>query len=169
MSGRDVTLLVGGVIAGVVVAAAVGVTAFGLNLFGDTGTEIVLRDDSGACTLSGKQTEVQVGKNKKLTWKVRNYCGSQQTVIVGNFRTTAAGRNPNCAAATEGGATSPFQQDDDARRTAVAGPGTENDPSDEEIQLKVKPRGELGGNRLRYYFDICLATTKVDPRLIIEP
>jgi hypothetical protein len=169
MSGRDATLLVGGLIAGAVVAGVVGVTALGWNLFGDTETEIVLRDEGAVCILTGKQTEVEVGKNKRLTWKVKNHCSSQQTVAVGNFRTTATGGNPNCSAATEGGATSPFQQDDEARRTAVAGPGTEQEPNDdEEIQLKVKTRDVLGGSRLRYYFDICLAAAKVDPRLIIE-
>jgi hypothetical protein len=170
MTGRDATLLAGGLAVGaLVVVAAFGAIPLGKTLFGDTETEIVLRDEGSGCSLTGKETEVQVGKNKKLTWKIKNHCGSQQTVGVGNFRTTAAGSQTTCAAATEGGATSPFQQDDENRRRATAGPGSEEDPDDDaEIQLKVKPRDVLGETQLRYYFDVCLAGNKVDPRLIIE-
>ena len=131
--------------------------------------EIVLRDEGSACILTGKATDVEVGKNKKLTWKVKNHCSSQQTVVVGNFRTTAPRRQQRLQCGNEGGATSPFQQDDEARRTAEPVLAQDKEPNDDEkIQLKVKTRDVLGGSRLRYYFDICLSTTKVDPRLMIE-
>jgi hypothetical protein len=172
MAARDVALLASGVIVGAAVAGAIG---FGLdwNLFGDTTTAIDLRVDSGACTVTGKQTEVQVKKNRKLTFRVKNHCDATVTVAVGNFRTSVAAANTDCQNATEGGATSPFTQDDEARRTAEdIGPGSDDDPTEKKIELKVKKREELGNDQLTYYFGICLGKRPdqrvVDPRLIIE-
>lgn len=109
-------------IAGTAVVA-VGLTAgsvwairsSGRDFWGNTESTITLRQPGGgACTITGKETEVSVKKNKKLTWKVVSYCATAQTVSLGNFRITAAGAQTNCTGATEGGATWPFQGADGA-------------------------------------------------------
>ena len=112
MATRDAALLVGGLVVGAAAAVTLG-GGFGVFL-GDTETAITLRADPGQpCAVTGNQTEILVGKNKKLTFKVQNHCNETVTVAVGNFRTTGAGANTNCSAATEGGATSPFKEDDE--------------------------------------------------------
>ena len=169
MAARDLAV---GALTGALVAGAVAVVAFG-GLFG-TKTDLVLRHDAGApCALTGKQTEVQVGKNKKLTWRVRNHCPQPQTVTVGNFRAAGAPTRSNCSQPTEGTAPSPFQQDDLPRRQVEVPAGTADEPTRRDIELKVKKRDELGEVRLTYHFDICMGAGEsqkiVDPRLIVEP
>ena len=163
MAARSTTLLVGGVVVGAVIG--LGIAAMGTSnrdIFGNTTTDVSLVEPGGPCEL-GKETIVTVQKNKQITWHVENGCAQAQTVVVGNFRTTAQTGNTNCENPTEGGATSPFQQNDLARRTVAVGAG-----SDGNIKLKVKSRGDLGDNPLTYYYSFCLGQTVVDPRLVIE-
>lgn len=157
-------------IAGTAVVA-VGLTAgsvwairkSGKDFWGNTESTITLRQPSGgACTITGKETEVSVKKNKKITWKVVNYCATAQTVSLGNFRITAAGTQTNCTGATEGGATWPFQGPD-----ALASRQVTVDPADDgDIKQKAK---DLGSSPVEFHFDICLGGTKIDPRLVIDP
>jgi hypothetical protein len=163
MAARGLTLLAGGVVVGAAIGLAIsGMATSNRDIFGNTTTDVVLVAPNGPCAL-GKETIVMVQKNKQITWHVKNGCAQAQTVVVGNFRTTAQTSNTNCDAATEGGATSPFQQDDLARRTVAVNPG-----SDGDIKLKVKTRDVLGNDALTYYYSFCLGQTVVDPTLIIE-
>ena len=163
MTARGTTLLAGGLVAGAAIALAIGATTpDSRDWWGNTETDVSLVAPTNTCTL-GKETIVTVQKNKQVTWDVENDCAQAQTVRVGNFRTTPQTASTNCDAATEGGATSPFQQDDLARRTVTVDAG-----SDGEIKLKVKSRGELGEDPLLYYFSICLNQTVADPQLVIE-
>ena len=174
MAARGATLLAGGFVTGLAIALAIAATPSGRDLLslGNTDTGLSLRDVGGTCTLTGKETEVVVQKNKKLTWDVRNFCAQAQTVSVGNFRTTPQTANGNCSAVTEGDARSPFQQDDEARRTVSVGAGSAYDPEKGKVQLKVRSRGDLGGEALTFYFSLCLGSggnqRVVDPRLVIE-
>ena len=164
MAARGITLLAGGVVVGAAIALAFSATApSNRDIFGNTSTDVSLvAPNNGPCAL-GKETIVKVQKNKQIKWEVENGCAQPQTVVVGNFRTTVQTANGNCDQATEGGATSPFQQDDLARRTVAVSAG-----SDGEIKLKVQTRDVLGGDELTYYYSFCLGQTIVDPTLIIE-
>lgn len=164
MAARGLTSLAGGVVAGAALAVAIGATTpSNRDIFGNTSTDVsLLAPNNGPCQL-GKETIVTVRKNKQITWEVKNGCAQAQTVVVGNVRTDAQTRNTNCEQPTEGGTTSPFQQDDLARRTVTVNAG-----SDGEIKLKVKSRDVLGGNELTYYYSFCLGQTVVDPTLIVE-
>jgi len=175
MAARGITLLAGGVVVGAAIGIAVGaVRADEPGWFtGNTSTGVSLRVVGGACTLTGKATEVVVRKNKKLTWEVKNFCGQAQTVSVGNFRRSAQTGNGNCAAATEGeGIPSPFQQDSPDRRTAAVDAASGNDPGKDKIQLMLKSENDLPGDQEPYYFSLCLGVGQeqkvVDPRLVIE-
>ena len=157
-------------IAGTAVVA-VGLTAgsvwairgIGRDVWGNTESTITLRQPGGgACTVTGKETEVNVKKNKKITWKVVNYCATAQTVSLGNFRTTAAGTQTNCTSPTEGGATWPFQgADGTADRQVTVDPADDGD-----IKQKAK---DLGSSPVEFHFDLCLGGRKVDPRLVVDP
>lgn len=163
MAARGITLLAGGVVVGAAIGLAIsGMAASNRDIFGNTTTDVVLVAPSGSCEL-GKETIVVVQKNKQITWHVKNTCAQAQTVVVGNFRTAPQTNNSNCDQATEGGATSPFQQDDLPRRTVAVNAG-----SDGNIKLKVKARDVLGNDALTYYYSFCLGQTVVDPTLIIE-
>lgn len=135
----------------------------GKDFWGNTESTITLRQPGGgACTITGKETEVSVKKNKKITWTVINHCGTAQTVSLGNFRTSAAGTQTNCATATEGGASWPFQGPDAlATRQVTVNPG-----DDDNITQRAK---NLGSSPVEFHFDICLGGTKIDPRLVIDP
>lgn len=155
----------------VTAVVAVGLTAgivgairgFGKDFWGNTESTITLRQPGGgACTITGKETEVSVKKNKKLTWKVINHCATTQTVSLGNFRTPAVGTQTNCTSATEGGATWPFQGADGAADREVT-----VDPADDgDIEQRAK---DLGSSPVEFHFDICLGGTKVDPLLVVDP
>jgi hypothetical protein len=163
MAARGTTLLAGGVVVGAAIGLAIGgMATSNRDIFGNTTTDVVLMAPNGPCEL-GKETIIVVQKNKQITWHVKNGCAQAQTVVVGNFRTVAQTDNGNCDQPTAGGATSPFQQDDLARRTMTVGPGDDGD-----IKLKVKSREALGDNQLTYYYSFCLGQTVVDPTLIIE-
>lgn len=164
MAARGTTLLAVGVGAVAVIAWTLVATLGS----GDTETGLTLRDIAGSCTLTGKETEVVATKNKKLTWEVKNFCAQAQLVSVGNFRIAPQTGNTNCSAVTEGGTTSPFQQDEEARRTVSVGAASGGSPGEEKIQLQIKSRSNLGGNELTFYFSICLNQAVVDPRLVIE-
>ena len=135
MAARGTTLLAVGVGAVAVIAWTLVATLGS----GDTETGLTLRDIAGSCTLTGKETEVVATKNKKLTWEVKNFCAQAQTVSVGNFRTAPQTGNANCSAVTEGGATSPFQQDDEARRTVSVGAASGADPEKEKSTCRSNP------------------------------
>jgi hypothetical protein len=175
---REQALLVGGLLGGAAVMLLVAVVGFGLDLWGNTSSTITLRPEGqdGACAITGKETEITVGKNKKLTWKVVNHCPRVQTLAVGNFR------DPNevsvsvvdqCADPVLGKALSPFRQDALADRQVEipARPPTNPRPGEKKLELKVKPRNGDGGlpdRELTYIFDICLEGKRVDPRLIVQ-
>ena len=106
-------------------------------------------------------------KNKKLTWEVKNFCAQAQLVSWG-FRTAPQTGNTNCSAVTEGGTTSPFQQDEEARRTVSVGAASGGSPGKKKSSCEIKSRSNLGGNELTFYFSICLNQAVVNPRLVIE-
>jgi len=163
------TALIGAI--AVTTVVAVGLTAGSVwairgvakDVWGNTESTITLRQPGGgACTITGKETEVSVKKDKKITWTVVNHCATAQTVSLGNFRAAAAGTQTNCANATEGGATWPFQG-----RDAIADRQVTVDPADDgDIKQKAK---NLGSSPVEFHFDICLGGTKVDPRLVVDP
>jgi hypothetical protein len=173
---REQALLVGGLLGGAAVTLLVAVVGFGLDLWGNTSSTITLRPEGqdGACVITGKETEITVGKNKKLTWKVVNHCPRVQTLAVGNFRDpTEVSVVNDCAAPVLGNVPSPFRQDALADRQVEipARPPTNPRPGEKKLELKVKPRNGDGGlpdRELTYIFDICLEGRKVDPRLIVQ-
>jgi hypothetical protein len=139
----------------------------------DVDTPIILfADTDEPCAVSVKQSSVTSHPDKWLKFEITNHCTSQQTVRVGNFRTTEtpSPAPANCDAAMHGGADPIFQQDDVNRRTAVVPAGTPGNPKYGEIKLKLKKATELpGSGTLTYYYDVCLnGPISKDPRLIIQ-
>jgi hypothetical protein len=174
MVRNDFVKIAVGLIAGIAVAIALAASGIDLRVMRgdvDTGLTLSRLTTSGSCTLSGKETEIHVGKNKKVNWKIRNYCtDSAQTVSVGTLR---ASQNPaglsDCSAPSDGSVTYPFTKDSLADRSQQVAAGTVKgnggiDPGEATLSLKVKNEDLFG----TYYFDICLGGQKVDPRLIIE-
>lgn len=160
MAARSLVLLAGGLVVGAAIGLVLGASA--LFKVPDDEASIILSIKGGSCEVD-KDPWVKGIKNKQVTWHVTNNCQSQQTVVIGNFRLAATPTNTNCAQATAGGATSPFQQDEEARRTAtVAASGGQG-----EIKLKVKSPTDLPGGPV-YYYNVCLGTTIKDPILVIE-
>lgn len=163
MTQRDWVKIAGGVVIGVAVAAVLGAGLFGGNLWGDTETEVALYTPGagGPCTL-GKTPYVRAKKGKKVFWEITNHCeGADRIVSVGNFRKTSGPSGAtNCSAP---GADYPFTDAAFATRTATV-------PSDgeDDIELKVKGRGDLGDDALTVYFDICLDGRTADPELMIQ-
>jgi hypothetical protein len=169
MAQRDVVKVTGGLVAGVAVAAIVlAASGVSINLFGDKDTDVTLSvgDGGSACTL-GKETVVRVKRGKTVTWKIRNYCPTPQTVTVGNFRASVDSTARDCAQPTEGSVEFPFTED--ARTAAVEAAeieeGENPKPAKADVKMKTKDRGN---QEFSYYFDICLGNQKADPRLIIE-
>jgi len=173
---REQVWLVGGILLGAGLMLLLAVAVFGLNLFGHTRTTITLRPEgpNAACLITGKETEITVGKNKKIIWTVINHCPQVQTLSVGNFRSPSdSAEARDCAAPVAGSAPYPFTRDALADRQVVIPARRENRPSprSEKLELKVRPRDADGGlpaEELRYAFDICLEGRIADPRLIIE-
>ena len=171
MTQSDTVKIVGGIVAGAVAATVLVFSLFDINLFGDVESGISLAPgDGGACVVSGKETEVRVHKNKKVVWKIRNYCLEGKTVSVGNFRAAPSGAATNCTNATEGlNVNYPFTVDTYTARSVTVDPGKEQadktvKPANATLKLKVK--GDALYQAL--YFDICLGSQKADPRLIVE-
>jgi hypothetical protein len=170
MTQSDTVKIVGGIVVGVVAASVLAFSLFDINLTGDIESGVNLSPgDGGACVVSGKETEVRVRKNKRVIWKIRNYCSDGKTVSVGNFRSTPTSSATNCTNATEGSATYPFTEDSYTARSVTVDPGVAKsdgtvNPGNAKIKLKVK--GEAPYQT--YYFDICLGSQKADPRLIVE-
>jgi hypothetical protein len=159
MARSNALLVRVGVGALVVIAAVVSV----VTMFGDTETDLVLRNKTGPCEITGKETEVTVKNGKKVTWKIKNKCresDKDEIVTVGNFRTTEESTRENCEQATQGtGVTWPFEEDETV----------ENRSGKAKIKLKLKKVPDLS-RELAYYFDVCSASGgKSDPRLLIEP
>jgi len=162
MTQRDVVKIAGGVIVGLVIAALLGAGVFGVNLWGDTETEVALYmpGAGGDCTLD-KAQYVRTKKDKKVIWEIANHCpGADRIVTVGNFRKASGPSNANDC--SDPGADYPFKESDLSKRMATV-------PSDgnRDIKLKVKGRDELGEEALTVYFDICLDGRKADPELVI--
>lgn len=164
MTQRDWTMMIaGGAVIGLVAAVPLGAGVFGVNLWGDTETEVALYAPGGGgpCTL-GKAPYVRAKKGKKVIWEIANHCeGADKVVSVGNFR--AASGPSSARDCRDAGADYPFTDADLAARTATVGAGREGD-----IKLKVKGRGDLGETEMTVYFDICLDGQKADPELMIE-
>lgn len=159
MARRDAPLIALGV--GVLVVIAVGV--YVVTIFGDTETDIVLRNPPSAtspCSITGKETEVTVKNGKSVTWKIKNKCANKDEVItIGNFRTSPESDRADCEAPTEGTVTWPFKEDQ----------AVENRRDTSKIKLKLNKIPDLS-TPVIYYFDVCSATGgKADPRLVIEP
>lgn len=140
----------------------------------DVASPIILlpSGEPAACTISFKQPSITSHADKWIDLDVISYCGSAQTVMVGNFRTdeNPSGLPTNCTNAMYPATTpSIFQQDDARRRTANLPAAAPGEAEDDNIKLKIKSGTELpGSGTLTYYFDICLNGTKADPRLVIE-
>lgn len=152
-------------VAGIVVLVVV-VAFYVITLLGNTETALDLNVGGSTCTIvtNAAQKDVSVKKNKKITWNVKNSCPSAQTVMLGNFRTVQASARTTCTEPTEGGAAWPFKdQDQDQSHRSVTVQAGQTDG------IVLKEAKNAGGTALTYYFDICLAGVKSDPRLVIEP
>ena len=184
MTNRNTGLIVGAIVIAAVVVAIViySSTREPLSILGahptkgvfgwsDTEATFTLREVTGVCALTGKDTEVEVAKGKKITWTVRNFCLQPQTVTVGNFRAAASSAATNCQQATEG-IEWPFNGDDTNlnKRQATVRASNGSDPETETFKL-TEAKNTTG--KLQYYhFDVCVGQsggTKVDPRLVIDP
>jgi hypothetical protein len=178
MAQNDLVKVGGAFVVGAAIAVALVAAAFDVNLFGDTETGVTLSViKSGAgCVLSGKETEAHVRRNKKLIWKIRNYCtDGAKTVIVGNFRTSPDPVSAtDCSAPTSAAVDYPFvEQDLAARSKQVEAGETESngsiDPGEDKLKLKVKDLNIPDGQpSLTYYYDLCVGSQKFDPRLEVE-
>lgn len=159
-------LIGGGVVAGVIVGGfailVMGMGGFGKDLFGNTESMITLRVVNSDCVI-GKETEVTVKKNKKITWRVRNLCAGPQTVTLGNFRTASNSSATNCDQAAQGPVW-PFKDEDQglAYRRVTVDPGKHDD-------ITLRDAKNTGNTPLLYYFDTCVGSEKQDPRLVIDP
>lgn len=136
----------------------------------DSEGTFTLRDVSGVCTLTGKDTEVEVAKGKKVTWTVRNFCNAPQTLTIGNFRQGPSTRT-DCSQGTEGVAW-PFNANDQNlnKRQANLGPGAGIKP--QEATFKLQDAKNTTNGPVAYQFDVCVGAgngIKVDPRLVIDP
>jgi hypothetical protein len=169
MTQSDLVKIGGGIVVGVL-AAGVLAFLFGINLRGDIETAIsVAPDTRGVCVVDGKATVLFVLKGKRVAWKIRNYCDSEQTVSVGNFRTTEVTTAKDCKEAVVTPATYPFTDDSETARSktvnAATKDGTVVRPGKGSITLKVQNNASYEP----YYFDVCLGgKIAVDPRLIVE-
>ncbi len=164
MTQRDYVRIAGGVVIGLVLAALLGAGLFGLNFRGgdtETGVSLYVPGAGGPCTLD-KARYVRAKQDKKLIWEIANNCeGEDKVVVVGNFRKASGPSGANDCSAP--GADYPFTDASLAKRTATVAAGRTDD-----IELKVKGRGDLGERALTLYFDICLDGQKADPELAIE-
>ena len=151
------------VVTGILVVVAVGVYLV-VALTGNTDKTLDLTGSGSACTIgtSAADKDVEVTKNKKVTWTVKNACASAQTVTLGNFRTVQTSTQAACTNPTEGGAAWPFKDQDQNNRSVTVQPGSTGD-------IVLKEAKNQSGAALTYYFDICVGGVKKDPRLVIEP
>ena len=132
---------------------------------GDTEKTLELAMNGPNCviTTSSADKDVSVGNGKKVTWKVHNACNSDQLVLVGNFRTTQ--NDPQSVMDCKAGiieTTWPFKKLDQSVRDIYV-------PAGETQDLALKEATNNTGNKLTFYFDICMGGKKVDPRLDIDP
>jgi hypothetical protein len=155
MAQSDLVKVAVGAAIGAAIATALVVTLRGGG--SPWSTHVTLSETNGTCTLA-KENKVWGKASQDLTWVIDNHCKSDQTVVVGNFRTAAgsSGQN-NCSAE---GPQYPF--DSGNRSETVRAEGGR------KIKLKVKGSGNLPSGTLKYYFDICLGSTIADPELMIE-
>lgn len=163
MAQRDLTKIAVGVVLGVLVALVVG--AFVIPFFGGRDTAVTLAVENDACKL-GKETTVKAKAGSKLSWKIENYCLSDQEVSVGDFRNAASSETRNCDAP---GDSYPFESRDGRVVTVTKGVMGNNGsikPGKGKIELKVNKHD--GAAFTSYYFNICLGGTPADPRLLVE-
>jgi hypothetical protein len=155
-------------VAGVVVVIVV-VAFYVVTWWGDTETSLALSGTGSACMIvtQTEQKDVKVKRKKKVTWKITNACDTDQTVMLGNFRTVQTSARMTCTEATEN-AEWPFktQDQDPNQRSKTVNKGTPTNPTRGEIVLKDAKDTSI---QLDYFFDICLGGVKKDPRLVIEP
>ena len=151
------------VVTGILVVVAVGVYLV-VALTGNTDKTLDLTGSGSACTIgtSAADKDVQVKKNKKVTWAVKNACAAAQTVTLGNFRTVQVSTQPTCTSPTEGGAAWPFKDQDQNNRSVTV-------PAGSTGEIVLKEAKNAGTTSVTYYFDICLGSVKADPRLVIDP
>lgn len=152
-------------------AVGVGVVALGavaayllLQGAGDADKTLTLAMNGSTCTITTAPADkdVEVGKNKKITWNVNNTCTANQLVLVGNFRPTQAdGGILDCKAGVIE-STWPFKNLDQSMRQVYV-------PAGETQAITLKEAKNETGNKLTFYFDICMGGKKVDPRLDIDP
>jgi hypothetical protein len=155
-----VAVVTGIIIVVVIVGAYVIVT-----MTGNTEEALELNVAGGACTIvtNTADKDVSVKKNKKVTWAVKNACATEQTVMLGNFRTVQASTRTTCTDPTEN-ASWPFRdQDQDQNKRSVTVPAGD---TKDIVLMEAK---NAGAAALTYYFDICVGGVKKDPRLVIEP
>ena len=151
------------VVTGILVVVAVGVYLV-VALTGNTDKTLDLTGSGSACTIgtSAADKDVEVTKNKKVTWTVKNACASAQTVTLGNFRTVQTSTQAACTNPTEGGAAWPFKDQDQNSRSVTV-------PAGSTGEIVLKEAKNNGTTPLEYHFDICLGSAKADPRLVIDP
>jgi hypothetical protein len=149
---------------GVAVVAVAAVAVVLVTRGNDATKDLKLEMRNGTCTITTPPDDknVEVGKNKKITWHVQNLCTSDQLVLVGNFRPTPPdGGVLDCKAGIIE-STWPFKKLDQSVRQVYV-------PSSETQDLVLKEAKNETGSTVTFYFDICMAGKKVDPRLDIGP
>lgn len=164
MAQRDLTKIAVGVVLGVLGAMVVG--ALGVPFIGGRDTAVTLAAvENDPCTL-GKETTVKAKAGRNLSWKIENYCLSDQDVSVGDFGTAEAPTESDCGAP---GVSYPFESREGRLVRVTAGvmrPNGSIKPGKGEIKLKVNKHD--GAAITRYHFNICLNGTPADPRLLVE-
>jgi hypothetical protein len=159
MASKNVgTRIAAGVAILVVVIVVIGVMRGG----GDRDTDVVVSDNQGSCVVITKSDIINAKKEKFVNWIIENRCSPPGLVTVGNFRTSQSPSADNCLNATYGGATWPFQENENQ----IVHRQNRN-----RISLKIKRNADLPGGHT-YYFDVCTgdnAERRSDPRLVIDP
>jgi len=150
------------VVTGIIVVVIVGAYLI-VTLTGNTEEALELNVAGGACTIVTNTTDkdVSVKKNKKVTWAVKNSCTTEQTVMLGNFRTVQTSTRTTCTDPTEN-TSWPFKEEDQNNRSVTV-------PSGDTKDIVLKEAKNASEAALTYYFDICVGGVKKDPRLVIEP
>jgi hypothetical protein len=132
---------------------------------GDADINLALATSTGGCAITtpSADKDSEVGKNHKVTWNVKNNCSSDQLVLVGNFRATQD--DPQHVMDCKAGiieSTWPFKKVDQSVRAIYV-------PVGETQKLSLQEAKNDSGDKLTFYYDICMAGKKVDPKLIIDP
>ena len=93
---------------GLLIGIGVAIGIVGLARGEDTNVILARGDDGGPCRIVSKDNVLIRQTGKKVKWWIRDIpfegerCERDETVTIGNFRTTESSRNDGCQQATEG-------------------------------------------------------------------